>query len=36
MEHSDYLPWQRKGVKIEDGECHVKTKQITAKLDGVG
>lgn len=31
-EHPDYLDWHRTGVRVREGECHVITREITARL----
>ncbi|HEX7117278.1 MAG TPA: hypothetical protein VF212_00720 [Longimicrobiales bacterium] len=31
-EHEGYVDWRRTGVEVEDGECHVITRELTARL----
>lgn len=30
--HPDYLTWRRDGVRVEEDECHVITRELTARL----
>lgn len=30
--HPDYITWHRTGVEVEQGECHVITEELTARL----
>lgn len=32
VESPDHAIWQRQNVQVEDGECHVRTVELTARL----
>jgi hypothetical protein len=32
VEAQGYSLWQRTGVRVRDGECHVQTAELTARL----
>lgn len=32
VEHDSYAPWLRTGVTVTEGECHVITRELTARL----
>ena len=36
VEHPDYLPWQEKGVRVKEDECHVITRSVEARLQHSG
>lgn len=35
VEHLGYAPWQRIGVRVRPGECHVASAQLTADLQPI-
>lgn len=35
VEHPGYAPWERVGVRVRPGECHVQAAELTADLEPI-
>lgn len=35
VEHDSYAPWVRSGVTVSENECHVITRELTARLQAL-